>query len=128
MKMPRFRMKKIRKIPDSGKKTGFLCFFSTFRIQFSIHFYKVWFYGILRSPWLTWCIKNPDFGKKPDSIIFRIFSTFLQNLVSFRDSETSKNMAKYTKIWYKMVGFYKVSPNSKSPRSRIASGMRVKHA
>ena len=44
-------MKKIRKNPDSGEKTGFLCLFPTSSLQFLTEFYKVWFSGVPRSNW-----------------------------------------------------------------------------
>ena len=111
------------------EKTGFLCLFSTFGLQFSTDFYKVWFSGVLRSPWVTWGMKIRIPGKKPDSKIFRISS----EMVSMRYFEmififSFFEMTKHTKIWYKMVGFCKVSKNSKPLRSRIASGKRAKRA
>ena len=74
---PGLGWKKIRKNPDSGKKTGLLCLFPTFGLQFSTNFYRFWFSRVLRSPRITWCKKfrkNPDSGENPDSIFFRIFS------------------------------------------------------
>ena len=56
------------------EKTGFLCLFSTFGLQFSTDFYKVWFSGVLRSPWVTWGMKIRIPGKNQTPK----FSGFLQ--------------------------------------------------
>ena len=40
-------------------------------------FYKVWFSGVLRSPWVTWCIKNPEkSGFREKTGFLCPFSTF----------------------------------------------------
>ena len=75
MKLPRFRMKKIRKNLETGKKTGFLCFFLRLAYNSQQIFYIIWFSGVHRLPWVTWCIKI----RIPEKTGFQTFPDFFRN-------------------------------------------------
>ena len=76
---PGLGWKKIRKNPDSGKKTGLLCLFPTFGLQFSTNFYRFWFSRVLRSPRVTWCKKIPEKSGFREKSGLYIFPDFYKN-------------------------------------------------
>ena len=72
-------------------------------LQFSTDFYKVWFFEILRSPWVTWSNKNPEKSGIRGEIRDFLSETFYNITVPVREFYLLP--VSVSRVWYGVVWY-----------------------